>query len=121
MRNRPLRQRPVRVLTRAELARVDQLIDSMLPNRPTLQQLADHLYLSRCHFSRVLKATTGHSPMQYVLVRRVLLAQKLLRSRRHEAASLAVVAGMAGFYDQSHMTTAFVRVLGRSPGVVRRR
>lgn len=74
----------------------------------SLSDIATVTRFSPYHFARAFKATTGISPYQYVLQCRVELAQQLLQDKGR---SLAEVAVEAGFGNQSHMTTVFLRVL----------
>ena len=75
-------------------------------------------HLSAYHFARQFKASTGLSPYQYVIVRRVERAQQLLREG--DDLSLAAVAAGAGFSDQSQFSHHFKRRLGMTPGQFRR-
>ena len=54
----------------------------------------------------------GIAPHQYLLSRRVDLARRLLLDGQppHE------VATAAGFYDQSHLSRHFKRIVGTTPG-----
>jgi transcriptional regulator GlxA family with amidase domain len=74
-------------------------------------------HLSRSHFSRAFKASTGLSPTHWRLEQRVRHAQTLL-----EVPDLALVdiAAECGFADQSHFTNVFSRFRRQSPGAWRR-
>lgn len=69
------------------------------------------------HLTRVCRRQFGCTVQQYVRQRRVLAAW---RACDRDDTPLATVALEAGFADQSHMTRAFVAVLGTSPGRLRR-
>jgi AraC family transcriptional regulator len=84
----------------------------------SLQRLAKAVQLSPHHFSRAFKRVTGRSPHQYVLWQRVQLAKRLLIETR---LSLAEVADQAGFYDQSHFSYHFKRLVGLTPMAFRGR
>ena len=70
-------------------------------------------YLSPYHFARQFKASTGRSPHQYVIARRVERAKQLLRGG--DDLSLAQVAARAGSWDQGHFTRLFKRLVGVTP------
>jgi AraC family transcriptional regulator len=74
--------------------------------------------LSPHHFSRVFKRVTGLSPHQYVLSQRIQLARQLLTETK---LSIAEVAHDVGFYDQSHFTYHFKRLVGVTPNAIRER
>jgi AraC family transcriptional regulator len=80
-----------------KLATVIDYIIANLSGKPTVEQMAALLQLSPYHFARQFKAATGLPPHQFVITRRVELAQRLLRERR--GIGLADVAIRAGFSD----------------------
>lgn len=74
--------------------------------------------LSRAHFSRVFKESTGLTPRCWHLERRVVSAERLLETTH---LPLSEIAYLCGFSDQSHFTNAFVRRRRLTPGAWRRR
>ena len=79
----------------------------------TLRDLAAVAHLSPYHFARRFKESTGLSPHQYVIARRIEWAKELLRGE--EDLSLAQVAVRVGFWDQGHFTRHFKRLVGVTP------
>jgi AraC family transcriptional regulator len=82
----------------------------------SLKKLAAAVRLSPYHFSRAFKRVTGLPPHQYVLSHRVQLAKRLLADT---SLSIAEVAYQLGFYDQSHFTYHFKRLIGVTPSSLR--
>lgn len=72
--------------------------------------------LSCSAFVRAFKQSTGESPHQWLILRRIDLAMQLMRDR---SLPLTDIAYAAGFADQSHFTRMFTRKMGMSPGVWR--
>jgi len=72
--------------------------------------------LSLYHFARQFKAATGLPPHRYVIARRVERAKRLLQGGD---LSLAEVAALAGFSDQSQFSRHFKRLVGVTPGQFR--
>lgn len=99
-------------LTGACLRRVVGFIDARLHEPLPLTSLAAEARLSAFHFARAFKRTTGLSPHQFVLLRRIERARELLL--RPEA-RIADVATRVGFCDQSHLSGHFKRVHGVPP------
>lgn len=64
--------------------------------------------------TRHFRQATGRTPHDFIVAQRVGLACKLMRLDHHQ--SLDLVAQQAGFSSQSHMTTAFRRQIGQTPG-----
>jgi len=83
------------------------------PELPTtLRELAQLCGLSRFQLLRGFAREVGITPHAYLIQRRVRLARRLLST----GSSPSDAAFLAGFADQSHMTRAFVRQFGITPG-----
>jgi AraC family transcriptional regulator len=109
--------RDVPGLPGARLRRVTDYIDANLPRPIPLAELSSLAHLSRFHFARLFKVSTGMSPHRFIVQRRIDRACALLRN-----ASLPIktVAGAVGFRTTNHFSTMFRRVIGCPPGVYRR-
>jgi AraC-like DNA-binding protein len=92
-------------LTQVQLATVMDLIESLV-------EMAGVLNLSTRYFCQAFRQSTGLSPHQFIIKRRVALARELIES---EQLSLTEVALAAGFNDHSQMTATFRKVLGCAP------
>jgi AraC-like DNA-binding protein len=97
--------------------RAKELLMAHLDGDILLEELARECRLSRSHFIRAFKTTTGIPPHQWLLARRVELAQDLLRN---PILPLETIAIRCGFADQSHFTRVFSKLTGISPGEWRR-
>lgn len=95
------------------LSRVLDYIHGSPDTEATLQDLATVAQVSRFHFTRMFKRSTGQSPMAYLELVRLLRAQEMLRSGEYP---IATVAALVGFADQSHFGRRFKRHFGCSPG-----
>ncbi len=77
-----------------------------------LQTLARIAGFSPYHFIRTFQKTVGMTPYAYAGQLRVSRAQKLLV----RGCPLSMAAVQSGFSDQSHMTRAFKKIYGVTPG-----
>ena len=75
----------------------------------TLAMLAD---VSRFHFSRMFKISTGMTPMAYLERSRIERAKALLKAGLH---TVSEVAAFCGFSDQSYFCKRFVLHVARTP------
>lgn len=105
-------------LSPRELRRAAEYVEENIARNPSLTELAEEAGMSRYRFARLFKQSTGLSPHQYVIARRVERAKRLLEL---EGSSLHEVALGAGFSDQAHLTRHFKRFIGTTPGEFRRR
>ena len=104
-------------LPRARLRAVVEYIEEHLDASPTLEHMAGVARVSPYHFARQFKAATGLPPHQYLIMRRIERARQLLDADNN--ISLAEVAALVGFSDQSHLTRHFKRLVGVTPGQFR--
>jgi AraC family transcriptional regulator len=99
--------------TRRVLAHVEANLCRRIP----ILELARLLGLSASHFCRAFKCTFGVSPRDYVLHRRIEVAQGLMLTTCEPLCSIAIRCGMC---DQQHFTRSFHRIVGETPGRWRR-
>jgi AraC family transcriptional regulator len=104
-------------LTPLQQRRVQDQIIFQLKSPPSLKELASSCGLSRSHFMRAFKETTGLPPHRWMLTERVKRAKHLLDEND---LSVAEIALECGFTDQSHLTRVFSRSVGTTPGGWRR-
>jgi len=103
-------------LSPARLRRVFEYIDANLDASIRLDMLAREVGVSAFHFSRLFRQSTGCSPHQYLLRRRLDRAKTMLRQ---SPASLAEISASTGFSDQSHFAKVFRRITGVTPSEYR--
>jgi AraC family transcriptional regulator len=92
-------------------------VEANLSRRIPVQELARLLGLSASHFCRAFKCTFGASPRDYVLRRRIEVAQGLMLTTCEPLSSIALTCGMC---DHSHLTNSFRRIVGETPDSWRR-
>ena len=97
------------------VTRAIKFIDSAPERHVSLAELAALSGVSRFQLLRGFSREVGITPHAYIIQRRVNLAQRFLA----DGQTAAEAATQAGFADQSHMTRAFVRQVGVTPGCYR--
>lgn len=93
--------------------------DHLEENIP-LQEIAEAVGYSPCHFLRLFKAVSGESPCHCLMRLRVEKAALLIRDTGCNL-SLADIAAVCGFSDQPHLTRQFREQMGLTPAVYRER
>jgi AraC family transcriptional regulator len=83
----------------------------------TLEELAAAAGLSRSHFARAFRASTGCSPFARLRSMRVARSKALLAD---EALTVAQVSQACGYARQAHFCTAFKAEVGLAPSAYRR-
>jgi AraC family transcriptional regulator len=104
-------------LTPTRMRKVVELVHAKMDGDLSLEALADAAGLSITHFSQMFRESTGQSPHQFVLHRRVDRAKELLRAAEMRVLDVAVACG---FKSQQHFARIFRKVGGASPTEYRR-
>jgi AraC family transcriptional regulator len=92
-------------------------VEAHLSRRIQVQELASLLGLSASHFCRAFKSAFGASPRDYVVRRRIEVAQAMMLTTSEPLYSIALSCGMC---DQQHFTRSFRRIVGETPSMWRR-
>lgn len=100
------------------LNRVHQRIRDEFTRVPLLSALAADAGVSPGHLARTFRRHYGMSVGQFV---RSVRLEYTAGQLRHGTRAVADIAAEAGFCDQSHLTRAFQRYTGDTPGVFRSR
>lgn len=104
-------------LTVWQKQRVVAYVEANFGSRIRAADLARVVRFSMGHFFRAFRKSFGEPPMTYILKRRVVHSQELIRKSRAPLSEIALACGMC---DQPHFTRIFRRVVGVSPGQWRR-
>ncbi|MCU0535814.1 MAG: AraC family transcriptional regulator [Hydrococcus sp. Prado102] len=99
-------------LSKLKLQRVIDYINAHLDRDLSLHELAAVVQISSHYFVQLFKRSTGITPHQYVIQCRIERAKQLLMKRE---ATIADVARIVGFVDQSHFHRHFKRLVGITP------
>jgi len=99
-------------LTGYKLRLVIEYINDNLDQDIGLSELAAVAGLSRFHFSRAFRKSTGVTPRKYLTARRMEKAKNLLSS---SDIPIVQVGLMTGFKNQSHFTALFRRFTSLTP------
>jgi AraC family transcriptional regulator len=102
-------------ISHSRLQQVTDYIQSHLEQDLSLNELSTIAQMSPHYFSQLFKQSTGVTPHQFVIRARVERAKELLISRKW---SIAEVAKMVGFVDQSHLHRHCKRLLGVTPRTI---
>lgn len=93
--------------------RAKEILMANLSGRVSLEELAKACELSRSHFARAFKVSTGVTPLEWLALERLKAARQYLSKT---SLPIDEIAERCGFSDQSHLTRAFWRYIGDTPG-----
>ena len=83
----------------------------------SIAELARLAHMSPSSFKKAFTSTFDMPPGRYILTARLNAARQLLETSNTLVSDIAIACG---FYDQSHLTKAFIRERGVTPGTYRR-
>ena len=98
------------------LAQVRAYSRTHLRQRITLEDLANASFMSKYHFARTFKQTTGQTPMQVVNRTRMEVARHLIMQTKLPLEDIAIQVGLV---DASHLTRLFRKYHDCTPGSLR--
>ena len=101
---------------RAEVKTICDYLDAHAQEQISLDTLGELAGLSKYHLLRAFTKETGITPYRYLETLRIDRAKTLLK----QGVSPAEAALAVGFSDQSHLSNAFKRFIGLTPGQYRR-
>jgi AraC-like DNA-binding protein len=100
-----------------QLRRATEAMTSLPVDDLSLGELASQCGLSVSYFVRAFKQSTGDPPHRWMLRHRIERSKPLLAQSE---ATLAEIAVLCGFADQSHYTRMFKSFVGVTPAIWRR-
>jgi AraC-like DNA-binding protein len=104
--------------TASRFKKAFDLIESSLARRVSLDDLAEAVSLHPSYFSNEFARRMGVPPMEYLRLRRVELAKRLLLDSGRK---LEDIASETGFADAFHLSRTFKRIVGLSPSEYRKK
>ncbi len=100
------------------LRRSLDFIEAHLGSQIGVEDIANASGISRFHFSRAFRETTGSAPYAYLLSRRIAVAKTLLIN---SALPISEIATQSGFTSLSQFSRMFKRETGACPSSFRQR
>jgi AraC family transcriptional regulator len=97
--------------------KISTYVELHISRRIHIKALSRLVGLSASHFCRAFKCSFGVSPRDYVVRRRIEVAQALMLTTSEPLSAIAVSCGMC---DQQHFTRSFRRIVGETPSSWRR-
>jgi AraC family transcriptional regulator len=99
-------------LSPSDQALLDKIHSTLANGNTKLAEIARVVDYSSYHLARLFKRFTGQSLRHYIILIRVEKARQMIL----EGLALGDIATQVGFYDQSHLTRHFKRMMGVTPG-----
>jgi len=102
----------------AKIKQAKDYINAHLNEKLSLEVIAATIGMSQYHFCRVFKETTGLTPWQYVIKKRIELAKQLLKIPQ---LSIVEISHQLGYSTPAQFSNFFRKHMGISPSNYRKR
>ena len=93
------------------LNNINTYIDNNITNKLNLEELSKVVNINKFGFAKKFKASTGMSPMNYILMKKIFSSKKIITPN----SDLTQIAFDYEFSDLSHFSNTFKRYVGISP------
>lgn len=97
------------------VASITNYINENYMNEISLEKFAKDMYLSQVYISKIFKEETGHSPIHFLIKKRLAKAKQLLET---EHLPVKVVSSKVGYEDAYHFSKLFKKYYGYPPSHV---
>jgi YesN/AraC family two-component response regulator len=97
---------------------VKRYIEENFRQELSLNDLANHVYVSPYHLAHVFKEEVGLPPIQYMIQCRIEEAKRLLT---HSNLSVREIASIVGYENANYFNLLFKKIEGEPPGKYRKR
>ena len=105
----------------AKIKRAKDYIHAHITQKLSLWAIANTVDMSKYHFCRVFKQTTGLTPWQYVIQHKIELAKQLLKnSQLSSQLSIRQVSDRLGYSNPAQFTNFFRQHTGVTPSTYRK-
>lgn len=98
--------------TASQMKDAMMFIDKNLDKKITLQEIANVACMTQTYFSSVFKKFNGISPWEYITIKRVEMAIKMLKTSNMTKLE---IAEKCGFLSASNFYKAFANITGKTP------
>jgi len=98
-------------VTRSEFRELLEWVILRPDRLPTIEEMAERVYLSPAHFGAVFRAQTGFTPSEFLLQLRIRMACRYLSSGEN----VTQVAYRVGCSSSQYFATQFKRIMGCTP------
>lgn len=88
------------------------IIDENIYKKITVEQICTRLNYSRTYLSKLFKASTGYTVLEYILMRKVHEAKKLIRDEEY---NFTQISDMLSFDNPHYFSTVFKRITHITP------
>jgi len=94
-----------------------EYINENLSRQVSLDEVCEHIHISKYYFCHMFKKTVGMTVLEYILSRRLSIARKFLRN---SSMSLSEISEVSGFSSFSYFSKIFREYEGMTPSEFRR-
>lgn len=91
---------------------IKNYIDTHITEKITLDDISNHLYISKSHIERAFKQEYHQTPMAYCINQKISHVASMLATTNY---SLTYISQQLGFTDVKYMSKCFKKIKGKTP------
>lgn len=89
-----------------------QIIEENTYNKITVDQICNKLNYSRTYLSKIFKAASGYTILEYILMNKIREAKKLIREERY---NFTQISDLLAFDNPHYFSTVFKKIANMTP------
>ena len=94
------------------ISQIADMIDENMYSKFSVDDICQNMSYSRAYISKLFKATTGYTPLEYILTKKIGEAKKLIREDKH---NFTQISDILCFDNPHYFSTVFKRVTNMTP------
>lgn len=94
------------------ISQMIHFIEDNLYTNITVEEICDEMNYSRAYLSKIFKATTGFTILEYILNRKIMQAKKLIKENDY---NFSQISDKLAFDNPHYFTRVFKRISGMTP------
>lgn len=94
------------------ISQMIHFIEDNLYTNVTVEEICDEMNYSRAYLSKIFKATTGFTILEYILNRKIMQAKKLIKENDY---NFSQISDKLAFDNPHYFTRVFKRISGMTP------
>ena len=95
------------------VSQIISIVEKNIYNRIYVEDICAELNFSRTYLSKIFKASTGKTILEYILTKKIQIAKKMIREEKY---NFTQISNMLCFDNPHYFSSVFKRITNMTPG-----